>query len=376
MLRHFAAFGGFAALASFGHLARASATQLTYQAPESCPSGSEFLAALKQRGVEAQLAAAPHTLVVSIERTGSGFTGRLKVEDEQGPTQAREASARTCAEVADAMAAVGALILAPPRSETETTATSETPDATLSTTSEAAPSVAQPSVTQPNAPKPSAPKPNEPPADTAPQAFRGASTMGSDSRHWKRDVSTGTVHYDLQTALSLNAGATLGLLPGVWVPRLDLTAVTAPFLTLPGGEQSILGVMPRIRVGVLGPVSTDISGQRVALRGFDFQMGLCFSPHYDSSGWVLYGCAEYGGSMLIVDIGSGEDRSTIEGGYANVGLDFTAQYNFTSWLNAGLRVGSQVFGGRKEIPLGDGLGQFDLGGPATLSASGSLGINF
>lgn len=371
MLHHLAAFGGFAALASFSHLARASATQLTYQAPEGCPNGSEFLAALKQRGVEAQFAAAPHTLVVSIERTGSGFTGRLKVEDEQGPTQAREASASTCAEVADAMAAVGALILAPPPAETENAASSETSDATLNTPSKATPSVAEPNVNQPSAPKPS-----EQPADTAPQAFRGASMMGSDSRHWKRDVSAGTVHYDLQTALSLNAGATLGLLPGVWVPRFDLTAVTAPFLTLPGGEQSLVGVMPRVRVGILGPVSTDISGQRVALWGFDFQMGLCFSPHYDSNGWVLYGCAEYGGSMFTIDIGSGEDRSTIESGYANVGLDFTAQYNFTSWFNAGLRVGSQVFAGRKEIPLGDGLGQFDLGGPATLSASGSLGINF
>jgi hypothetical protein len=372
-----AALSGIATVISVTHAAQASAIQLTYSAPPGCPSSAEFLRALDARGADVQLEAASRVIAVTIEQSASGYTGRLQVEDEQGTTRAREASAGTCPEVADAMAAVGALILAPPPAEptaqpsstaTPTTGTSATaPSTTARTTTVEASSAAAEASKPPAAPTE---------GDSAPRDFRGASALGAEARHWKRDVKAGPLHYDLITSTTVHGGATVGLLPNVVVPRFDLSFVTAPFLTLPGGEQTLVGVMPRIRLGVVGPVSTSISGQDVDLLGYDLRLGLCFSPHYDTQGWVLFGCAEYGGTLFDLDLGSGENRRNETHGYANVGLDFTAQYNFTPWFHLGLRAGTEAYVGRDQIPLGDGFGSFNLGDPFTGSASLGLGVTF
>jgi hypothetical protein len=102
------------ALALSSKPARAAAPvalKLEFRATEGCPTEQEFLSRLTSRAdVRLVDTAESLRLRVSLGATGSGARGELQAGTE-GQTNAREVEARSCAEVADALALIAALVI-------------------------------------------------------------------------------------------------------------------------------------------------------------------------------------------------------------------------------------------------------------------------
>jgi hypothetical protein len=113
-------------------------------------------------------------------------------------------------------------------------------------------------------------------------------------------VRAGALRLDVANDISLQTGVILGLIPSVLVPRQDLSTRGALFLTLPGGEQRLLGVW-KLRLSALGGTAHESADTRTDVLGASFGMGPCLAPTYDTRGWVVLLCTEYGGGGLTLD---------------------------------------------------------------------------
>jgi hypothetical protein len=72
---------------------------------------------------------------------------------------------------------------------------------------------------------------------------------------------------------------------------LESSPTEPHFVTLPNGEQSIIGPNLRARLGFVGSPQRryEANGTTVTASGQSVGLGLCWSPHYDATGLVLLG---------------------------------------------------------------------------------------
>lgn len=295
---------------------------LAYEAPDGCPTQPEFVAAVATRGaafVGAATDRAHRIMVVAIRAEDGGFAGALQVRDDQTATNKREVHGPTCGEVADALAVVTAIALRP----ADTAATQATPPA---------PAPVQPS-------PPALPK-AAPPAAAGDERLRG-STMVYHHEHEDVDVGPGKISFDLARTLTFYGGATSGAAPSLLMPRFDLSMDGANFVTTPNGSQRILGLMFRYRASFLGPATYRATDTSTRLTGFVAAIGVCATPHYDSAGFVLLFCAEYGigATWLRTTAADGTEIQSKREGIGLVDLDAEARYNVGSLFHVGLKVG-------------------------------------
>lgn len=210
---------------------------------------------------------------------------------------------------------------------------------------------------------------------TAPTQFRGRSAWGFDARHRERDVSAGRLYVDTRNAITTQAGATFGLIPELVVPRYDLTTRGALFLTEPGGEQDLLGVW-KLRLSALGGVTHESPLAATDVAGASFGMSLCLAPAYDSDGWVVLACAEYGGGVMGFDVREpGGREASSDAGFGTVGLGLDVEYNLGSLVHIGLSGGWDAYLGSLEARTRDGRRMF-AASSNTLRASLALGVHF
>jgi hypothetical protein len=188
-----------------------------YRSGDGCPDGQAFLERLSPRGVHAQLASVGDRVdfVVTLGASETGYAGRLERQTSGGVVAIREFDARTCEEVADALAVT----------------------LTLSNTPEAAPDSGPAPTPATDPPITVAPQPERPSAEALPVA----SAVGPSPRS---DQQPGASSRRADGAWSLGAqGLVLGgvaptLLPsigpflerafagsGVLVPTLRLTGL-------------------------------------------------------------------------------------------------------------------------------------------------------
>jgi hypothetical protein len=296
--------------------------RLTYQAPDGCPSEPEFLASVTGRGGDFEASGATGrgpAMVVTIHREGDRFAGTFHLRDERTATAAREVHAPTCAAVADALAVVTAIALHA--------------DAHGGATAPPAPVDAR------WAPEPPAPGPPSPLPD---DRLRG-STRVFPPRTESVQVRAGTLRFDLKRSATVYAGAAVGLIPSVVLPRYDLSLLAANFVTAPGGEQRIPGLVLELHFGVLGPGTYASPDTKTDLSGLSFGIDLCQSPHYDTKGLVLLFCGGYGGGLMMLKTRAldGTQLQSKNSGFGEVTLSAEAQY----YLGAGFHVGLRVGGG-------------------------------
>lgn len=339
--------------------AAASTLSLRYEAPSSaCPSTAEFRQAIQARGVELEapeVAARVSSIEVSIRHAGGEFVGELSVRAPDGGAASRVVHDARCDAVASGLAVTAAIALggnvaagqglivldrdavgaeAGAAASEAGAAASEAPaasgDASDSSGDEA-----------------------EPPERE--QRLRGSS-FGQPS---EMRVDAGELRFEGARAYTLTAGATLGPIPGQLMPRYDLTASLASFVTPPGAESRLFGPL-QVHWAVQGPVQARYPGE-VTLDAWGLEAGIdsCSAFTYDTLGWVALACAEFGAGWLFAETrGPSAERASVTRGYGFGGLAFDGQYNLGSRLHVGVRVG-----GRMMTPFSveapDGTGLFD-----------------
>ncbi|MEO8904946.1 MAG: hypothetical protein ABI627_25780, partial [Polyangiaceae bacterium] len=301
---------------------------LRYQAPEACPNRAQFIAAVAGRGASfVGKGTSPATAFqVDIEQRTGGFHASLAVQNGALTSNAREVSGPSCVEVVDALAVVTAIAL-------------------------------NPSLGAP-APPPAVAVPEPVPVVTRAAPEPPRAPLSGRNFGWKEtlEVPAGKLHLDSAIAINAFVGGTLGIAPGRVLPRLDITVSRANFVTAPDGQSFVTGTVARLRASLLLDTTWRFGDVRTQVGGEEVGVGLCYTPHYDTAGWVLLGCGEV--SVGVIGIterapafaasadGSGfattiEQKSTQ--GFGAVGLNLEASYNLASHFQIGARIGAQAF---------------------------------
>jgi hypothetical protein len=312
---------------------------LSYSAPEECPKEASFVTAVTERGASMTAPSVEGGLSVSVTKTESGYDGTLRVRHgEEGEWTARQVHGESCAEVVDALAVVTSMTLR----------------------DRAAP-----------AKKPAAPAPTVPLATPAEEKPRLRATGQTD--RLDVPVEKGTVRFRPAYTATGYAGATVGLVPGVVLPRFELAFSIANFVALPNGVAHLLKPIFRIRLSAFGPASHASSdGYATSVGGFAGGFQACSSPLYDTEGFVLLGCTGFSAGLVALGVAApnGQEGS-LSPALASVDFGVEATYNFSRFIHATLRLeGTSHF--QSIAPLRpDGSEIF----PSSLfSGSGLLGI--
>lgn len=188
---------------------------LAYAAPAGCPDRAAFLSAILARTKRSRLASegeAATELAVAIEATPARTNGRLEVREVDDTRQLRSVSSDSCADVAQALALIAALIL--------------DPDARIGDE----PSSAPVSPDEDHAPAPpAAPEKGDRPGWTEPTLQR--TTAGG---------------WGTRPSFDLAAGAQLGVMGGVAPVLAPAAGGFVDLDVVPGGS----GLAPSLRLGL------------------------------------------------------------------------------------------------------------------------------
>jgi len=167
------------------------------------------------------------------------------------------------------------------------------------------------------------------------------------------EVGAGTLRFDLARSLTLFAGGEVGILPSTVLPRYDLVVSAANFVTTPEDKSYISGVIPVMRASYFGKGTYRASDAEVSAQGLGFALGLCWSPIYDTRGFVALFCAEYGlGVMQLKSSGSlppepamltaGKWSESKVSSLQTAGLSFEGEYHLGSFLHLALKLGADA----------------------------------
>ncbi|MEO6598257.1 MAG: hypothetical protein ABIQ16_00180 [Polyangiaceae bacterium] len=342
MKRRYTTFWGSSALLIVlapGSARAAENSRLQYDAPEGCPTRVEFEAAVTARGGNFNTKLAQDsTFQISITQQANGFHASLTAQTAEQTSNPREVQAPSCTEVVDALAVVTAITLSAGKP--------------TDTKSEPPPAAAQP------APRAS-PRP----------PLRGSFDVWSKTL----DVEAGKLHLDHAFAIEAFAGPVFGMVSTRAIERLDISASRANFVTLPSGESYLLGTIVRLRAGLLfsqsyrfGDFKTEVGGQEVGA-------SLCVSPHYDTAGWVLLGCAEISAGLVgvLTKDANGATTQNKTQGFGAAGLGIETSYNLGAHFQIGLRLGVAGLTSPITAQRPDGSELFHS---SPVIASGMLGI--
>lgn len=308
---------------------------ISYEAPDDCPTRADFVDRVLERG--AALAVPQDdvatSLAVTIRASDSGFVGELRLERPGADSAPREVHDPDCERVVEGLAVVAAIALGAPL-----------------VNDEAAPSAPQLEAE----PKPVASEP-----ESAPESERASALVGSSyAAPSEIEVEAGTLHFAAARSYTLRAGADIGVAPGLILPRYDLTASLASFIRTPADSSYLVGNVLQVNWSLLGPGTfTSEDGFSADLMGLQAGLNSCSAFSYDTRGWVLLGCAEFGVGVSWVDTRApgGALLSSKEAGLGFAGVGVDAQYNFGRLFHLGARLG----------------GRFQVGGPAPERPDGS-----
>jgi hypothetical protein len=300
---------------------------LAYETVAGCPAETDFKAAVERRGGQFGGPGAPgaaQALRISIIQEAAGFRGTLQATNEDATSVLREVHGATCQEVVEGLSIVGATALKPQADSKEALSTAPPPEGTVKP---------QPERTAKAEPEP-----------TTSTFSQGRLRATKELVNAQVPVEAGTLRFDYARAVTLFAGAQFGLVPGTVIPRYDLALTAASLITTPGGKTYLHGAVPRLRLSYLGPAQYETHDTRTQLNGWTFALGACWSPIYDTRGWVAILCGEYGAGFMNLrskDAQGVERQNKTSGlGFASLGVE--TQYNLGSLIHLGLKVGADI----------------------------------
>jgi hypothetical protein len=180
-------------------------------------------------------------------------------------------------------------------------------------------------------------------------------------------VHAGTLRFDLRRSATVYAGASVGTIPSLMLPRYELSGLAASFVTTPEGEQRISSLVFKLRLGVVGPATYQSPDTKTDVSGISFGIDLCQSPHYDTKGLVVLFCGGYGGGVMILKTKGLDGVATQT---KNIGF---GEVLLSAGFHVGLRLGGGFTVGQITAERADGSRIF---ASSAWSAQAMLGLGF
>jgi hypothetical protein len=317
--------------------------QLEYTAPAGCPTQAEFVAFVANRGGDFAHPG-PKTkaraMVVTLRREADEHAGSLELRADDLASDARQLRAANCTEVAEALAVVAAIAL---RGSDEAAATVD---------AQPAPS-AVPAVPTPVQPAPAAA------ATSAPSPRASNETRLRTIGWWGNDqlsVTAGPLQVKRSLAATLSGGVVLGAIPGVVLPRYDLTLTRANFITTPQHESYLIGSVFGVRWSYFGDGAQHSGSYVTHLNGFKAGALGCASLTYDTTGFVALFCSGFMVGLMHLDTHdtAGDYQKIQDIGFGAASMELNGRYNFGKYVHLGLLVGGDFWVGKLAAARADG----------------------
>lgn len=347
-----------AAVATGAH----AAPHLDYHAAAGCPADTEFVAAVRARGGDVDLAGGTQGINVEIDRTSGGYRGTVRVSDGGQSSKAREVRSTQCDEVAEGLAIVTALA----------SQTGDLPDTTsepATNADAAAPPTGSTEAAQSPAAKPA-------PAVTVAKPATRLHTVGQFHDE-TLTVSSGALRVRSDTAFTLTGGALVGITPGAAIPRFDLTFARTNFITTPDGAGHIIGGILRSRWTLLTPLEYRKDGWSAQWLGVKASIGGCAQLVYDLEGLALLFCGELGAGMAKVTTKNPAGHVTKDEllSLGSAALDLDARYHMGRYFYADLALGVEAWLSQIKAVKSDG-GEIFHARPLGAFVTAGVGLHF
>jgi hypothetical protein len=333
--------------------------QLEYTAPAGCPTQTEFVAFVTNRGGDLAHPG-PKTkanaMIVKLRREANEHVGSLELRLDDVASDQRQLHAASCAEVAEALAVVAAIALRG--------GDSAEPDA--------APPVA---ASEPAAPVAASPPPvaTHAPAVVPPPAsetrLRPIGLWGND----QVPVTAGPLQVKRTLSATVSGGAIFGAIPGVVLPRLDLWISRTNFITTPEHSSFLIGNILSAGWTYFGGVTRETGAYSTTIHGFKAGVNSCSAVTYDTQGFVALFCGGFMvglASLETKERGSDYHQDKVTGMGA-ASFSFEARYNIGQHLHLSGSAGGEMWLGPLSAERRDGSKLFES---RLFSASAQLGI--
>lgn len=296
--------------------------QLEYTAPTGCPTQTEFVQLVASRGGDFAHPGAgtrARAMVVTLRRDTDEHAGSLQLRLDDQASDARQLRAETCAAVAEGLAVVAAIAL---RGSEEA----------------AAPVEAQsPPVPAPVVPVAAKPVPIAPavPTDTR---LHPVGLWGNE----EVPVTAGPLRVRRELSARLSGGVVFGAIPGVVLPRYDLSLTRANFITTPGQTSYLIGNVFGVRWSFLGNATRRDGDYSTELRGFMAGVTSCSSLIYDTDGLVALFCANFSVGLMDLETkhAASDYAQSKQIGLGSASLELNARYNIGKHFHFGLDAGA------------------------------------
>ena len=264
---------------------------------------------------------------MSIEQDASGFAGALQVREGEQTSERREVHAPSCAQVSDALAVVMAIALG-----ADATAPGSSPAASAPVGAPAAvaplPSVAVAAAAIA-------------PAEPAARERSVHVVRLSDSV----DVPAGKLGFEYLRGYQLSAGAALGVIPHLTLPRVDFAMSTTSLVKTPGDSDYLFAGGLRVRWSFLGLATHRSPGFSTRMWGLKAGLGSCGPLIYHPRGLILSLCSEIAAGAMALETkdAAGVKTQTKTVGVGTAGVELVSQYNLGSLLSVDLRAGGEMW---------------------------------
>ena len=334
--------------------------QLEYTAPVGCPTQTEFVAFVTQRGGDFAHPG-PKTkasaMIVKLRREASEHVGSLELRADDMASDQRQLHAASCAEVAEALAVVAAIALRGADEPSEPVAASP-----VVAVEPAGPEAA----TAPPAPKPSPAAVPPPPSETR---LRPIGLWGNE----QVPVTAGPLQVKRALTATVSGGAIFGAIPGVVLPRFDLTLSRTNFITTPERSSFLIGNVLRVGWTYFGGITRETGAYKTAIHGIKAGVSSCTSLTYDTQGFVALLCGSFTVGVISLDTkesGSDYHQDKVVG-TGNASLELDVRYNIGQHFHLSANASGDIWPGTFSAERSDGSKLFES---RLFSASAQLGF--
>jgi len=330
--------------------------QLEYTSPAGCPTQAEFVAAVASRGgdfAHPGPEATARAMVVTLRRSKAEHTGSLQLRFDDTVSDARLVHAEGCAEVADALAVVAAIALR----GTDDAAVPAQPSPRLAPA--APPAQAMPQPSEPT-------RPVQAPKDTR---LHPAGLWGSEPV----SVTAGELRVNRSLVATLSGGVVLGAIPGMVLPRYDLSFTRTNFITTPEHTSYLIGTVFGVRWSYLGNATRRSDGYSTEVSGFKAGLTACSSLTYDTNGFVFLFCTGFTAGLMHQETRevAGPHRQSKDIGLGAASLELDGRYNLGEHLHVSLNVGGEMWLGKLTA---EGANGSELFHSRLFNANAQLGV--
>jgi hypothetical protein len=157
-------------------------------------------------------------------------------------------------------------------------------------------------------------------------------------------------------AATLSGGVVLGAIPGVMLPRYDLSLTRANFVTTPGQSSFLIGNVFGVRWSYLGNATRRTGDFSTELSGLKAGVTSCSSLTYDTAGFVALLCANFSVGLMDLETkqAAGDYKQSKVVGLGAASLELDARYNIGKRVHVGLTAGDEMWLAKLTAERADG----------------------